>query len=732
MHHFSMIFEKRKTVVGIAIACFLVLSLSASILTGERLRAAAYSDWIDKGKVDSRRMTESVLFWISKAEVNLRALAGQFQNENYRDQDSFFKFIDQAETWDPDVTFDSVVYAKRVLRNERDAYERQNGGQLTVIGEPQTRAPEAFESFAVSLVSREDGVFHLNSDLTTHPAVRVSVITARQTPGHVILGPAFVGRDDDRYAVIATGTDLVNGTGVMAGTINLVEFFSSFSADYLPNGIQVRLIERDSESRATNAFIPIIGNATPPSDAAATEIIRITSGQARWDLHWDVMPDYLGGPADTLALLVSVGGSILAIMISWILYVVSMRNIHFQKMVGDRTAELSQNSMLVQLTMDSIDQGFAVWNADNRLVVWSKRCADFWYHPKVLRPGMHMSDLLTHLASRKVFGEGAVAEVVQKKLEQIVDAGAASEEKFEMTDGRRVHVRRFPLERGGHVSMYTDVTERDKATEDLLKSHDELEQRVRKRTQDLERARDEAVLANQTKSEFMANMSHELRTPLNAIIGFSQLASYETFGPLGDPKYKENADIVATAGEYLLQLISDILDLSKIEANAIMLDNDEINLAEITNDVVTLIAPKLEAKNIELAISVPKNMPDLEGDLLRVKQMILNLTDNAVKYTKPGGHILIQVESAADRSILIKISDSGIGISEENLDSVLLPFNQVNANTMVRNGDGIGLGLALVNHLIEMHGGHLSLESELGKGTTVTLHFPAARCLVKT
>ncbi len=727
-----MIVDNHKTPVAVGLLCFLFLGIGTSILTGERLRDEAHHDWIEKGKVDSRRMTESVLFWISKAEVNLRALAGQFQNESYRDQKSFFEFIDQAETWDPDVTFDSVVYAERVLRDTRDAYERENGGQLTVIGEPQNRAPETFESFAVKFVSREDGVFRKFADLTSHPAVRVSAITARQTPGHVVLGPAFIGKNDDRYAVIATSTDLLKGSGVMAATINLVEFFSGFSADYLPNGIQVRLIERDSESRATNAFIPIIGNDAPPPNAVATEIIRITSGQARWDLHWDIMPDYLDGPAHSLAFLVSIGGSVLTILITWILYVVSMRNIQFRQMVSDRTAELSQNSMLVQLTMDSIDQGFAVWNADNRLVVWSKRCADFWYYPKKLRPGMHMSDLLTHLAEKKVFGEGPVANVVQNKLAQIVDAGAASEEKFEMTDGRRVQVRRFPLERGGHVSMYTDVTERDKATDDLLKSRDELEKRVQKRTRDLEKARDEAILANKTKSEFMANMSHELRTPLNAIIGFSQLASYETFGPLGDPKYKENADIVATAGEYLLQLISDILDLSKIEADALMLDEENVDLEKITEDVVTLIRPRVEKKNLKLVKTIPTDLPELKGDLLRIKQMLLNLADNAVKYTNAGDEISIEITTNPDKAILIKVSDTGVGISEADLDIVLLPFSQVNSNTMVRNGEGIGLGLALVSHLIEMHGGKLTLESTLGEGTTATLLFPASRRVSRT
>lgn len=678
---------------------------------------------------DAGRMTESVLFWISKAEVNLRALAGQFQNEKFHDQESFFQFIDKAETWDPDVEFDSVVYAKRVLRKVRKIYEMEQGTHLKVIGKPEERAPEVFESFAVKLLSREDGIFQKHTDLTTHPAVRTPVITARQTPGHVILGPAFEGINGDKQAVIATATDLAGGIGIMAATINLVEFFSSFTADYLPNGIQVRLIERDSESRAKNAFIPIIGNLTPPNNAAATEVIRITSGQARWDLHWDIMPDYLEGPSDKHAILVSVGGSLLTLMIAWILYVVSMRNIQFQQQVNDRTAELSKNSMLVQLTMDTIDQGFSVWNADRRLVVWSKRCVDFWYHPTCLKSGMHMSELLEHLAKKGALGEGVVDDIVDRKLEQIVGSAAASEDKFKMTDGRCIHVRRFPLEYGGHVSVYTDITDREQALDELVQSKDELEQRVQARTEDLETARDEAIMANQTKSEFLANMSHELRTPLNAIIGFSQLAAYETFGPLGNAKYQENATIVATAGEYLLQLISDILDLSKIEANALVLDEEDVDLAEITDTVVRLVGSKAKDSEISLSVEIATGMPKLRGDDLRIKQMVLNLTDNAIKYTPDRGNVIISINTTAENAVEIKVTDTGIGIPADNIDTVLLPFNQVNANTQIRKGDGIGLGLSLVNHLIEMHGGRLSLASQIGQGTTATLHFPATRTI---
>jgi len=719
--------DKRKLVVGASLIALIVLGIGTSISTGERLRVAAYNDWVNKGKIDSRRMTESVLFWISKAEVNLRAISGQFRSGKNSDQDSFFRFIDDAEAWDPDVVFDSVVYAQRVLRKDRLAYEKQQGANLTVVGAPDTRAPEVFESFAVRLLSHEDGVFQKNTDLTTHPAIRTAVTTARQTPGHVILGPAFKGKDGDQHAVIATATELMDGKGIMAATLNLAEFFSLFSADYLPNGIHVRLIERDSESRAVNAFIPIIGTAEPPENVAVTEVIRITSGQARWDLHWDIMPDYLGGPVDKFAILVSTGGSFLTLLVALIFYVVLLQNIRFQSMVSDRTAELSQNSMLIQLTMDTIDQGFAVWNADQRLVVWSKRCADFWYFPKNLRPGMHMADLLRHLAKQGVFGQGDVEEATHRELERVVEAGAASEENFEMKDGRHIHVRRFPLERGGHVSMYTDATERELATEELKKSHGDLERRVAERTQDLERARDEAVLSDRTKSQFMANMSHELRTPLNAIIGFSQIAASEIHGPLGHPKYLENAAIVATAGEHLLQLISDILDLSKIEAGAMTLDEEIIDLKDVTETIKNIIMPRAKDAGIELTLSLSDGLPALRGDGLRVKQMLLNLADNAIKYTPRDGNIAIKVEANSENAIVISVSDSGVGISKDDLELVLIPFGQVNSNTMVRNGDGIGLGLALVKHLVELHDGSLSLESKLEQGTTAALCFPVNR-----
>ena len=153
-----MSFDRRKTIVSLALTCLLMVGIGTSVPAGERLRQTAYDDWISKGKIDAHRMTGSILFWISKAEVNLRVLAGQFRSKLYADQGAFFKFIDDAETWDPDVSFDNVVYAKRVLRKERARYEFDVGTSIKILGAPTIRAPIAYESFAVKLYSNEDSL----------------------------------------------------------------------------------------------------------------------------------------------------------------------------------------------------------------------------------------------------------------------------------------------------------------------------------------------------------------------------------------------------------------------------------------------------------------------------------------------------------------------------------------------------------------------------------------------
>jgi signal transduction histidine kinase len=239
-------------------------------------------------------------------------------------------------------------------------------------------------------------------------------------------------------------------------------------------------------------------------------------------------------------------------------------------------------------------------------------------------------------------------------------------------------------------------------------------------------ARDEAQAANRTKSEFLANMSHELRTPLNAIIGFSELMRTAKFGPLGNERYKEYSEIIHDSGKHLLAIINDILDLSKVEAGEMTLREEEVDLAEVCASCERLVAGRAADGNVAVTFAPLADAPALWADKTKVKQMLLNLLSNAIKFTLPGATVDVRVTPRGDGGIDLSVADTGIGIAKENIPLVLRPFRQVE-NVYSRSHEGTGLGLPLVKALIELHGGALTLDSELGKGTVASLHFPPAR-----
>ena len=235
--------------------------------------------------------------------------------------------------------------------------------------------------------------------------------------------------------------------------------------------------------------------------------------------------------------------------------------------------------------------------------------------------------------------------------------------------------------------------------------------------------------ASTAKSKFLAIVSHELRTPLNAIIGFSDMLRMETFGKLGDPHYREYAGHINEAGRHLLAIINDILDASKIEAGALELEDESIDIAAVAASILPLVRDKAASSGVTLSVSLPPGLPALRADGRRVAQILLNLLSNAVKFTPPGGRVEIMAALDAAGGIVLSIADTGIGISANDITLVLAPFGQV-ANSMSRQHAGTGLGLPLTKALVELHGGEMTLDSTPGVGTTVRCRFPAHRTVV--
>lgn len=262
-----------------------------------------------------------------------------------------------------------------------------------------------------------------------------------------------------------------------------------------------------------------------------------------------------------------------------------------------------------------------------------------------------------------------------------------------------------------YVNMSEDITLRKKAEIEILE------------------AKEQAEIANRAKSEFLASMSHELRTPLNAVIGFSELMRLENMGPLGNEKYREYLDHIKSSGSHLLSLINDILDTSVIEAEKLILRENNVNLYECVELAQNMVSSRAEFGGVILKNYVEKNLPDLLADELRMKQILVNLLSNAVKFTPVGGTVSVHSARNADQSIDIIVSDTGIGMNKTGISKALEKFGQVIREDINITDDGTGLGLPLAKSLVEAHGGQLTIKSEVNAGTTVSVRFPNNRIL---
>jgi len=373
--------------------------------------------------------------------------------------------------------------------------------------------------------------------------------------------------------------------------------------------------------------------------------------------------------------------------------------------------------------IESVSDAFVLFDKSGRLILSNQAFQDaFAFEDGVVRKGAYKQDL-NRIAALAI------------KSEQPAAGGRAGAREVELVDGRWLQlVERFTSD-GGSVVSAADITaikqkeaERQRAVERLHVTIAELEDREEKLSllaRKYEVAMTRAEAANQAKSEFLANMSHELRTPLNAINGFSEIMANELFGPLGDAKYKGYAGDILKSGQHLLSLINDILDMAKIEAGKLTLHYEQVSLKEVVDDAARLMRGKIEEAGLKLVVDAAA-LPDIDADHRGLKQVVLNLISNAVKFTPEGGDIVVSLSRLDDDRVRVAVTDTGIGIAPEDLARLARPFEQVEGQHS-KTTQGTGLGLALTKSLIELHGGALLMESQPGQGTTVSFDLPIHR-----
>jgi two-component system cell cycle sensor histidine kinase PleC len=365
---------------------------------------------------------------------------------------------------------------------------------------------------------------------------------------------------------------------------------------------------------------------------------------------------------------------------------------------------------LIFNAFDEFQISFNLWGPDGCLIHANNKYRELiGKAADLLSPGMTYEIFLGHIYDANVVDKSNVNR--EQWVEQrLTEADAKGSQHTNLRpDGVWIETRKMKLPDGSTLAINFDITD-SKLREEVL-----------------DRARIEAETANRTKSEILANMSHELRTPMNAVIGYSDAPKNQIFGPLANPRQADYVESILISGHHLLSLIQDVLDVSAIEAGKLDLHVEEFPLASCFQSIIGMVSLRADQKNISIIDTTGTPLPNILADQRRVKQIFANLLSNAVNFTGTGGRVTLSAAITKAGEMAVTVTDNGIGIHQDDLQTALDTFGRIKSSGAKSEDEGTGLGLPLVKGLIEVQGGRLEIESQVGVGTTARVVFPRDR-----
>ena len=520
--------------------------------------------------------------------------------------------------------------------------------------------------------------------------------------------------------------------GVIAAEVPLTVFTDFYNSVVANSGVSVRLLLDDGTLVAAEPNQDeLIGQK--PSDAPTVLAAAAASrfgvfGNSEADVGRPAVVSFARIAARPLILVASRGrgdilgawrsecvGSVVAFIffavtagcLTWLMVRAVERQQNAVARLRAGEERLRRQSDLLQSTLENMGEGLSVFDRHGRLVAWNAKFIELLDLPMELTTETNLRDILVVQTERGDFGSVDLSIEASERFDRFFREVPMIRERLTGT-GRALLIRRRGMPDGAVVSLYSDITERKAADTKMAQ------------------AWAQAELANRSKTDFLANMSHELRTPLNAIIGFSEILGGEHLGPLKHARYLEYAHDIHTSGQHLLSIINDVLDMSKIEAGKLDINEEEIVVRSLLAGGVRMVRERARQQSIELVCKVADADHVIFGDERAIKQCLLNLLSNAIKFSEKGGTITVEASIRGDGSSVLTIADEGIGMTQDELERALQPFGQAQASTS-RTYGGTGLGLPITQGLVEAHGGVMSIASSSGQGTRVSIILPPER-----